>query len=186
MSLTDAQVSALARNATNCGYDKVLAQVTYPPAGKIPLPNGGEDVVAPGCDLYTPLWDYGAIRAFCCVVFHRHNWIRISAYLIQHNKLTHASTFVSRGHVSKFSEKVSEVNVFSACSLDRVTDRCPGPADPIEVYFSVRSFNPSACQQISLTSVCSGSVLTYKHLFTYRTLVHGPNALTSAFSRTIT
>ena len=69
MNLTDAQVSALARNATTCGYDKVLAQVTYPPHGKIPLPNGGQDIVAPGCDLYDSLWNYGAIRAFCCHEF---------------------------------------------------------------------------------------------------------------------
>jgi len=118
MNLTDAQVSALARNATKCGYDKVWAQVTYPPTGKIPLPNGGKDVVAPGCDLDVQLWDYGAIRAFCCVVFH--NWIRIPACFIsiQHNKLTHASTFVSRGGVSKFSEKLSEANMSSA-SLSR-------------------------------------------------------------------
>jgi len=70
MNLTDAQVSALALNARKCGYDKVLAQVTYPPTGKIPLPNGGKDVVAPGCDLDYQLWDY-AQQANPCFNIYR-------------------------------------------------------------------------------------------------------------------
>lgn len=68
MGLTNAQVSSLTTKATKCGYDAVWAQVTYPPKGKIALPNNGKDVVAFGCDVDNQLYNYGAYAKSlrCC------------------------------------------------------------------------------------------------------------------------
>ena len=61
MGLTNSQVASLAAKSKSCGYDATLALVTYPPKGKIPLPNKGKDVVASGCDVDNQMYNYGML-----------------------------------------------------------------------------------------------------------------------------
>jgi carboxypeptidase D len=69
LGLTNAQVASMQNASVTCGfvqwiicrsidlttaprYQEVLDQLNYPPKGKIDLPNGNQDIVTDGCDLF--------------------------------------------------------------------------------------------------------------------------------------
>lgn len=51
LGLNDTTVAQLQNLTVSCGYQKVIDAATYPPKGKIPLPNGNQDIVVDGCDV---------------------------------------------------------------------------------------------------------------------------------------
>ncbi|TFK57058.1 alpha/beta-hydrolase [Heliocybe sulcata] len=57
LGFTDAQVASFQSKAESCGYQTILDQLTYPPKGKIDLPNGNKDTVSRSCDLFDQFYD---------------------------------------------------------------------------------------------------------------------------------
>ncbi|KZT30601.1 alpha/beta-hydrolase [Neolentinus lepideus HHB14362 ss-1] len=57
LGFSSSQVQSLQRKAESCGYQTIIDQLAYPPKGKIDLPNGNQDVVSDGCDLFDTFYD---------------------------------------------------------------------------------------------------------------------------------
>ncbi|TFY81745.1 hypothetical protein EWM64_g2266 [Hericium alpestre] len=52
LGLSNAQIAKFKNLSASCGYDELLAQVTYPPKGEILLPNGNKDQISQRCDIW--------------------------------------------------------------------------------------------------------------------------------------
>ncbi|KAG9078479.1 hypothetical protein FS749_009492 [Ceratobasidium sp. UAMH 11750] len=87
LRLGDTFITELQERSVSCGYQKIIDAATYPPKGKIPLPNGNKDIVKKRC----------------------HTWNRFYR--------------AARGANPCFN-------------MERVTDKCPTPANNDGPYFS--------------------------------------------------
>ncbi|QRV95479.1 Serine carboxypeptidase [Ceratobasidium sp. AG-Ba] len=52
LNLNSTTVNQIRNISVSCGYQKLMDSITYPPKGKIPLPNGGKDIIPDGCDIW--------------------------------------------------------------------------------------------------------------------------------------
>ncbi|QRV95480.1 Serine carboxypeptidase [Ceratobasidium sp. AG-Ba] len=52
LGLSDTVIQQLQSMTESCGYQNMINAVTYPPQGKIPLPNGNQDFVSSDCDAF--------------------------------------------------------------------------------------------------------------------------------------
>lgn len=90
----------------------MISQITYPPKGKINLPNGNKDTISRSCDVFDTYLDDGRCLEFLALEF-----------------------LVSSG-ISPAEDANACFNIY------RITDKCPTPNDPIESYFSVCHLDP--------------------------------------------
>ncbi|EPQ61415.1 hypothetical protein GLOTRDRAFT_30246 [Gloeophyllum trabeum ATCC 11539] len=70
LGFSDAQVKSFQSKAVSCGYQKIIDQLTYPPKGKIDLPNGNKDTVSRSCDLFDQFYS-AAENANSCFDIYR-------------------------------------------------------------------------------------------------------------------
>ncbi|QRW09820.1 Serine carboxypeptidase [Ceratobasidium sp. AG-Ba] len=52
LGLNNTVIQELQNMTKSCGYQKILDAATYPPKGKIPLPNGNQDVIKDDCEAF--------------------------------------------------------------------------------------------------------------------------------------
>ncbi|KZT37407.1 alpha/beta-hydrolase [Sistotremastrum suecicum HHB10207 ss-3] len=57
LGLSTSTVNSLASKSSSCGYDAMISQITYPPKGKINLPNGNKDTISRSCDVFDTYLD---------------------------------------------------------------------------------------------------------------------------------
>ena len=57
LGLNNTVVAQLQNLTVSCGYQKIIDAATYPPKGKIPLPNGNQDTITEKCDVATLFYD---------------------------------------------------------------------------------------------------------------------------------
>ncbi|EJU03580.1 alpha/beta-hydrolase [Dacryopinax primogenitus] len=133
LNLTTAQILELEQRRASCGYDALLAQIRYPPAGKLTLPNN-VDYTPYECDL-TDLFKQWCREANLCFKEEK-----VGQGCLKENPL---DTYFSRSDVqsllhlppSSWSECTShsvyksgkdESAVYSETLLPELVDRLPG------------------------------------------------------------
>ncbi|KAG9080574.1 hypothetical protein FS749_007962 [Ceratobasidium sp. UAMH 11750] len=57
LGLNDTVVTRLQELSVSCGYQKIIDAATYPPKGKIPLPNGNKDTITRNCSTANRFYD---------------------------------------------------------------------------------------------------------------------------------
>ncbi|KAF8598737.1 alpha/beta-hydrolase [Ceratobasidium sp. AG-I] len=70
LGLNNTVVAQLQNLTVSCGYQKIVDAATYPPKGKIPLPNGNKDEISEECDVATLFYD-AATEANPCFNIYR-------------------------------------------------------------------------------------------------------------------